>query len=97
MARSARDRTLDALLHRLWARAAAALLRSFSARQEARLVEATQGAAAGPSRRQIRTARRERMAAQTHAVDEILSRSGVDDTADKEAVRHPSTQVSSHG
>ena len=44
--------------------------------QEHRLGQAAERAAAGaPSRRQIRRARRERMAARAHAVDQVLSRS----------------------
>ena len=75
MARSARHRALDAFLHRLRPRAAIALLRSFPARQEQRLGQAAAGAAAGAPRRPLRRARRERMAAQAHPMDEVLSRS----------------------
>ena len=47
VAGGARHRALDALLHRLRPRAAAALLRSFPARQEERLGQAAEGAPAG--------------------------------------------------
>jgi hypothetical protein len=67
MARSPRHRALDAFLHRLRARAAAALLRPLPARQGQRLGQAAAGAAAGPPHRKIRRARREGMAAQAHA------------------------------
>ncbi len=74
MARGPRHRALDPFLHRLRARAAAALLRPFPARQGVGLGQAAQGAAAGPpSRRKIRRPRRERMAARAHKVDEIPS------------------------
>ena len=75
MARGARHRALDAVLHGLRPRSAAALLRLFPARQEERLGQAAAGAAAGAPRRQIRRARRERMAARAHKVDAVLSRS----------------------
>ena len=52
-----------------------ALLRPFPARQEQRLGQAAARAAAGAPHRQIRGARRERMAAQAHQVDQALSRS----------------------
>src|SRR5262245_5901977 len=74
MARGARHRALDPFLHRLWPQAAAALLRPFPARQEQRLRPASARAAAGAPHRQFRRARRERVAAQAHEVDEVLSR-----------------------
>ncbi len=44
--------------------------------KNSRLDEAAEGAAAGaPPRREIRRARRERMADQAHAMDQVLSRS----------------------
>ena len=76
MAGSARHRALDAFLHRLRPRAAAPLLRPFPARQEERLGQAAARAAAGAPHRQVRRAARERMAAQAHAMDQGLSRSG---------------------
>ena len=77
VARSARHRALDAFLHRLRPRAAAALLRLLSARQEERLGQAAESPAAGPpSRRKVRGARRERMAAQAHEMDQALPRPG---------------------
>ena len=76
MARSARHRALDAFLHRLRPRAAAALLRSFLARQEERLGQAAAGAASGAPRRPLCRARRKGMAAQAHQMDAVLSRSG---------------------
>ena len=69
MARSARHRALDALLHRLRPQAATALLRLFPARQEERLGQAAARATAGAPRRPLRRARRERMAARAHQVD----------------------------
>src|ERR1700730_401788 len=76
MAGSPRHRALDAFLHRLWAQAAAQVLRLFSPRQEERLGQAAEGPAAGPPReRKIRRARRERMAGQAHKMDEVLFRS----------------------
>ena len=76
VAGGARHRALDAFLHRLRPRAAAALLRLFPARQEGRLEQAAEGAAANPPpRREIRCARRKRMADQAHAMDQVLSRS----------------------
>ena len=79
VARGARHRALDAFLHRLRPRAAARLLRLFPARQEGRLGEAAEGAAANPPPgRKIRRPRRKRMADRAHAVDQILSRSQVD-------------------
>ena len=75
MAGSARHRALDALLHRLWPRAAVALLRSFPARQEKRLGQRAARAAASAPHRQVRRARGERMAARAHEVDQALSRS----------------------
>src|ERR1700682_4217307 len=76
MAGSPRHRALDPFLHRLWAQAAAPVLRLFSPRQEERLGQAAEGPAASPASRgkNCRT-RRERMAAQTHRMDEALSRS----------------------
>ena len=74
VARGARHRALDAFLHRLRPRAAAALLRPLPARQEERLGQAAARAAAGAPHRQVRRAPRERMAAQAHAMDEGLSR-----------------------
>ena len=75
VARGARHRALDALLHRLWPRAAAPLLRPLPARQEERLGQAAQGAPAGaPPRREIRRAQGERVAAGAHEVDQALPR-----------------------
>src|ERR1700720_68669 len=76
MARSARHRALDAFLHRLRPPPAIALLRSFPAWQEQRLGQAAAGAAAGAPRRSLRRARGERMAAQAHQMDTVLSRRG---------------------
>ena len=88
MAGGARHRALDAFLHRLRPRAAAALLRLLPARQERRLAQAAEGAAAGaPPGREIRRARRERMADQAHAMDQVLSRSGEHGAERQEAVR----------
>ena len=59
VAGGARHRALDALLHRLWPRAAAQVLRPLSARQEEWLGRATPGASAGaPSRPGSSSARR---------------------------------------
>ncbi len=76
MAGGARHRALDAFLHRLRPRTAIALFRLFSARQESRMGEAAESAAAiALPGREIRRARRERVADQAHAMDQILSRS----------------------
>ena len=78
MAGGARHRALDAFLHRLRPRAAVALLRLFPARQGHELEQAAEGAAAGaPPGREIRRARRKRMADRAHAMDQVLSRSQV--------------------
>src|SRR5687767_13188823 len=77
MARGARHRALDALLHRLRARAAARLLRLLPARQEKGVGEAAPRVASGPSSwREVRRTRGKRMAAGAHQVDEVLSRPG---------------------
>src|SRR5262249_54309326 len=73
VARGAWHRALDPLLHRLRAQAAARLLRPRPARQSERLGRAAEGAAAGTaSRRKIRRARRERVAARADELDEAL-------------------------
>ena len=73
MAGSARHRALDAFLHQLRSRPAEEVLRPFPQRRGHRLEPAAQGAVAGaPSRREIRRAARERMAARPHAMDQIL-------------------------
>ena len=70
MAGSARRLALGAVLYRLRREAAEALLRLFPQGREERLGQAAARAAAGaPSRREIRRAARERMAARAHAVD----------------------------
>src|SRR6202171_6363476 len=73
MARSARHRALDPFLYRLWPQAAAAILRSIPARKEQWLRKATARAAASAPHRQVRGARRERMAARAHAMDQAPS------------------------
>ena len=68
MARSARHRALDAFLHELRRRPAEALLRPLPEGRGHRLGQAAESAASGPpSRREIRRAARERMAARAHA------------------------------
>src|SRR5579883_3575249 len=68
-----RHRALDPLLYRLWPQAAARLLRLLPARQAEWLGQAAEGAAAGaPSGREIRRARRERVADQADEVDQAL-------------------------
>ena len=77
MARSARHRALDAFLHRLRPRAAEALLRLLPARARKRLGRSSRACCCRcATRREVRRARRERMAARAHEVDEVLSRSG---------------------
>ena len=75
VARGARHRALDAFLHRLRPRAAAQVLRLFPEGRGHWLGQAAARAAAGaPSGRDVRRARRERMADRAHAMDEALSR-----------------------
>ena len=76
MAGEPRPRALDAFLHGLWRRAAEEVLRPFPQGREDRLGQAAQGAAAGASRRQVRRAAREGMAAQAHQVDQDVPRPG---------------------
>ena len=77
MARSARHRALDALLHGLRPRAAAQVLRLFPQGRGHRLGPAAARAAAGaPSGRKVRRARGERMADRADEVDEALSQLG---------------------
>src|SRR4029077_11978380 len=80
MAGGARHRTLDAFLYRLRPRTAAALFRSIPAREKRWLGKTAQSAAASTSHRQVRATGRERMAAQAHQMDQILSRPVCDDT-----------------
>src|SRR6185437_1065392 len=76
MARGPWHRALDAFLHGLWPRAAASLLRLFSARQGHDMDEAAARVSAGPPPwRKIRAARRKRVAAQAYQVDQVLSQS----------------------
>ncbi len=86
MARSARHRALDAFLHGLRRRPAEEVLRPLPQRRGHRLGQAAEGAAAGaPSRREIRRAARERMAARAHAMDQVLRPSGRHDDVDRDA------------
>ncbi len=74
MARGARHRALDALLHRLRRRPAEAVLRLFPQGREERLGQAAAGAAQRPSsRREVRHPPRGRLADPAHAVDQIPS------------------------
>src|SRR6187401_3046674 len=93
MAGGPRHRALDTFLHRLRARTAAAFLRLFPARQERRLGKTTEGAAAGAAHRQVCAARRKRMAAQAHTMDEILPRSVSDDADNQKAVGSRSIEI----
>ena len=69
-----RHRALDPLLHRLRRRPAEEVLRPFPQGRGDRLGQAAEGAAPGaPSRREVRRAARERMAARAHAMDQVLS------------------------
>ena len=75
MARGARHRALDALLHRLRRRPAEAVLRLLSQGREERLGQAAAGAAQRPSsRREVRHPPRGRLADPAHAVDQVPSR-----------------------
>ncbi len=76
VARGARPGALDAFLHRLRHAAAEALLRPFPQGRARRLGPAAARAAAGAPRRQVRRARRERVADRAHAVDEDVSAAG---------------------
>ena len=77
VARGARHRALDALLHGLRRRAAEAVLRPLPQGRGQRLARQPRVAAPGsPSRRAVRRARGERVAARAHAVDEVLPRPG---------------------
>ena len=74
VARSARHRALDALLHRLRRRPAEAVLRLFPQGREERLGQAAASAAQRPpSGREIRHPPRGRLADPAHAVDQIPS------------------------
>src|ERR1700730_6282909 len=69
-----RERALDAFLYRLRTPTAEEILRPFPQGRGHRLGQAAESAAAGaPSRRKIRCPARERVAARTHRLDEILS------------------------
>ncbi len=75
VARDARRRALDALLHRLRRRDAEEVLRLLPEGREERLGSAAESAAPDPpSRRALRRARRERMAACAHALDQAVPR-----------------------
>ena len=75
MARGARHRALDALLHRLRRRSAEAVLRLFPQGREKRLEQAAARAAQrAASGRDIRHPPRGRLADPAHAVDEVPSR-----------------------
>ena len=74
VAGGARHRALDAFLHRLRPRAAAQVLRQLPQGRGHRLGQAAARAAAGaPSGREVRRARRERVADRAHQVDQALS------------------------
>ena len=93
MARSARHRALDTLLYQLRSRPAEAVLWPLPQRRRIRLGQAAEGAtASAPSRREIRRAARERMAAQAHAMDQVLHPPGRHDdvgcAADRSKLRH---------
>ena len=75
VARGARDRALDALLHRLRRRSAEAVLRLLSQGREERMEQAAAGAAQHPSsRRKVRHSPRGRLADPAHAVDQVSPR-----------------------
>ncbi len=75
VARDARRRALDALLHRLRPRDAEEVLRLLPEGREERLGPAAESAAPDPpSRRALRRACRERMAARAHALDQAVPR-----------------------
>ena len=74
MARGARHRALDALLHRLRRRPAEEVLRLFPQGREERLGQAAARAAQRPpSGRKVRHPPRDRLAARAHAMDQIPS------------------------
>ncbi len=90
MARVPRHRALDAFLHRLRRGAAEEVLRPLPQGRGHRLEQAAEGAAAGaPSRREVRRAARERMAAGAHPVDQVPSPSGRHDDVDAGADGRP--------
>ncbi len=75
VARGARHRALDALLHRLRRRPAEAVLRLFPQGREERLEQTAAGAAQRPpSRREVRHSPRGRLADPAHAVDQVPPR-----------------------
>ena len=76
MAGGARRHALHAVLRQVRPGPAAQVLRPFPQGRRQRLGQAAQGAAQHPpSRREVRAARRERMAARAHAMDQALSAS----------------------
>src|SRR5205814_2561146 len=83
VARVPRHRALDAFLYELRRRDAEEVLRALPQGRGYRLGQAAEGAAAGaPSRRKVRRAARERVAARAHRVDKISSAPGRDDDVD---------------
>src|SRR5262249_60805010 len=77
MARGAWHRALDALLHRLWRESPEAVLRPLPQGRGHGGEEAAEGDAAGAtSRREVRRAPREGVAAGAHEVDQALPESG---------------------
>src|ERR1700737_1566360 len=71
------ERALDDFLYRLRTPTAEKMLRAFPQGGGHRLGQAAESAPAGaPSRRKIRCPARERVAARTHRLDEILSACG---------------------
>src|SRR5207249_6476330 len=80
MARGARHRALDALLHGLWGPPAEAVLWPLPQGRGHRMDAAAAGRAPGaPSGRALRRAARARVAARPHALDEALSEPGQGD------------------